>query len=240
MKITGQNYQLMKSSFANEQKKENSIKEKKSEQKDSKNINGATNNFDEMIEKIQEQIKKVNENSNYDEETKKAKLKELQDQIDEIKKLQELERTRKLEEAQAEKEEASKKKVEEKNKLENTTTVDESKDGDLLILSEDAKDIIKSDIKLDKLEQKDSIRKELKAEARLLENQIDIDQGRGVESEKKASQLEKLEDNIDTLNNEKKETVKVNNNKPAVPTDEENSKTSTEKNENIYENKEDK
>ncbi len=218
MNVTGTNYQLMKSSFATEQKKNATLKEQREEEKKSSGLS-FTSNYEDMIENIQEQIKKVNENQDFDEDTKKAKLKELQDQIDEIRNLQEMEKTRKLEEAQAEKEEASKKKVEERNKLEKTNTVDESKDGDLLILSENAKDLIKSDLALDKLEAKDSMRKELKAETKMLKNQIEIDQGRGVESKHKAEDLDKLESNLDAINNEEKPKIETSENKPYLEKD---------------------
>lgn len=141
--------------------------------------------FDRMIENIRERIQKVNENEHYDDETKKAKLEELQKQLEEAEKA----KASKLSESLLEKEKKA-----EKNTAQNNSAANTQKNvyGDTLELSLDAKAFIQADNSLKKLENAHSTQVKSEGAARVLTSEIEIDRERGVDTSGKEEELAEL------------------------------------------------
>ncbi len=204
MNVNLNSNRVMLGSFASNQK-DRAIN--KDENKNSTNI-GNSNSYSKMIESIQEQMKKVQENDAYDVDMKKSKMEELQKQLEEIRKMEQEEKTSKL---------TSEKKVEEdKSHAENS-------DGDKLTLSEEMENLLKDDVAFDKLKSKNAVQKEMKGEVNVLKREIEVDKGRGANTERKEDQLSELKDRIKNMDNnelEKMNSTKNSNNKTDVPKDE--------------------
>lgn len=182
------NNRIMQGNFSNSVKGEN----KKGEEGKNSTSSGTMNRYSKMIENIEEQMKKVQENEQYDVDTKKAKMKELQKQIEDIRKMEQEEKAKKLN--------SINEKKEEKPDSENI-------DGDKLTLSDEMKDMIKSDVEFDKLKDKNSLNKKLKGSARVLESEIEIDKGRGANTERKEEQLSELKEKIESMDNNELEKM---------------------------------
>ncbi len=198
--------QVVQGSFASNIKnnqKDNKVDNK--EQQDNKNSSiNAANPFSKMIENIQEQMKKVQESDSYDVDTKKAKMEELQKQLEEIRKMEQEEKNKKLAEKQ------NKTENEEQNKEQN---VAENAHGDKLTLSDDMKEILKDESKLKKLAEKSATKEKMKAEANLLQSEIEFDKGMGRVIKRKEDRVSEIEDRLEAMNNNELEkmTSKTNN-----------------------------
>lgn len=188
MRLDMNNSALMQGQFSKTQmdkpvKNKDGTIEKKSQ-------NNAMSSYDKMIENIKEQMKKVQENEIYDEDTKKEKLEELKSQIEDIKKAEQEAKTKKMESEVLGKPEKDKK---------DKSTYNENSDGDEFIISAEMQELIKKDSNIDRKEEKQSLREELKGSKKVLKSEIEADKSRGVSSEKKADELRNLNKRIKAL-----------------------------------------
>lgn len=171
-------------------------KNKKVDEEQNKTVlNNGGNSYDKMIGNLQEQIKKVQE-SDDDAETKKTKISDLQKQIENTKKLKQEQEAQNL--------------AKESKKLTEEKPYAQSKDGDKLMLSEDMQNMLKSDIKLDKLEEKDALKTEMKGESEILASEIETDKGRGVDTAKKEEQLADLQEKLSSQDENILDEIKAN------------------------------
>ncbi len=139
------------------------------------------NNYDDRIKGLEAEIESIQTNEKDDAETKKQKIKALQDEIKEIRKLQQ-------------KEELEKLKSEDKNKDEKPYM--ENTDGDKLTLSEQMKDMIKADREIKNQEEKSLIKKELEAKETTIEIEIENDRTRNKSESNKAIAQASVDDEL--------------------------------------------
>ncbi len=217
------NRQMMLGSFSSNQK--DKLANRGEKENLNKNLNknssslNAADKFTKMIENIQEQMKKVQENDSYDTETKKLKMEELQKQMEEIKKLEQEEKLSKMN--------PEKKTNEEKNHAENA-------DGDKLTLSEEMESILKDEVSLDKLKNKETIKNKMKGEERLLNREIEVDKSRGANTERKEDRVSEIKDRVAAMDNNELEKITSNEkdkpkNKNGVNNDEKQDEIQDEK-----------
>ncbi len=143
------------------------LQTKKSEKDEQKNVikNKNENDYEEKIKGIEEKIKNVQASELDDADTKKEKIKALQDEIKELRRLQHEEEIQKLKS--------------EKEKNENAEKpYQENADGDKLTLSDQMKEMIKGERTVKKQEEKAKIKKELEVKASMVE--IGIENARGL------------------------------------------------------------
>ncbi len=125
------------------------------------------NNYDKTIEGLEEQMKSIRDNDTDDDETKKQKIKAIQEKIKEIRRLKQEEELKKL-----------KNEDKNKNKVSEEQVYQKNADGDKLTLSDEMQEILKGERKIKNQEEKKQLRTELAAEKDILEKQIEKDRER--------------------------------------------------------------
>ncbi len=159
MQVNSASKQLLQGSF--------NLRKKDSDKEGNSNIlkKDDGNNYEKTIKGLEEQMKSVSANENYDPDTKKEKIKAIQDQIKEIRKLKQDEELKKL-------------KSEESVQGKDENVYLKNDDGDTVTLSDNMMQIIKDDNKVKKQEEQSLLKSKLEGKANRLESEIEKDRGR--------------------------------------------------------------
>ncbi len=162
---------------------------KKNEQENVSSFKPQQSSHDKLISNLQEQIKRINESDNYTTDEKKAKIEELQKQLEQA------EAEKRLKEAEALKGEAEKTSVKNESNDQNKVNAT-NEDGDTLSLSFDAESLIKAQMSLDNMKDASALKTKLKGESNILKSEIELDKSRGVNTAKKEEQLSTMENGV--------------------------------------------
>ncbi len=181
-------------------------KNKTIEQKNATTLSSGGSSYDKIIGNLELQIEKV-KNSDEDEDVKKTKISDLQIKIADVKKS---------------------KQVEEAKNLSKEELHAQSADGDQLILSKDMQNMLNSDIKMKKLEEKDTIDTKIEGKSEILASEIETDKGRGLDTTKKEEELSELKEKLSNDDEDILEEMSLNSEEKLNESATENKRDNTE------------